>query len=528
MQPIVTRTPIQPTMNTSSLREILRVALPPGSVLLTPPEGSHQHVAHAVSLRATPPAFPQLRGGEIALINVAQARLLDERLTLPTIVRRLADVPVAAIAVLGPVDDAALQVALDEAIALIHLPDECDLRSVERDIQRLLVDPDVQIERRAAQLYSELTLHLAADDGAEGIVRLTAERTGSAIGFLSAEGEVRIARGPRSLRAIFSALHWPPPALQTLTDVDVRSYPVGSPPQRLGYLAIAAPALDHWDELAAQQAAAALTLEAAKQQAVQAAEARIRGDILRTILSGTIADPALLHQQAVELGYDLRSPHIALVIAPADGSAAAQVHEWLQRLLTRLRISAPNLLRDDLIICFCPSDETLTQPTSLLQTLSADSPITAGLSTLASSVAHWPRAYDEAEQSLLLGRQLFGAGTFTAFSDLGVYRLLLELRGSSELRGFYLQTLGALVEHDRVNGGEMLHTLEGYFNALGNLHQAADALHIHRNTLIYRLRRITEISGLSLKRAEDVLALQVAIKAHRILTMKDEGRGAEG
>lgn len=528
MQPIVARAPIQPTMNTSTLREILRVALPPGSALLTPVDGAQQHVAHAVSLRATPPAFPQLRGGEIALINVAQARLLDERLTLPTIVRRLADVPVAAIAVLGPVDDAALQVALEAGVALVQLPDECDLRAVERDIQRLLVDPDVQIERRAAQLYSELTLHLAGDDGAEGIVRLTAERTGSAVAFLSADGEVRMARGPRALRAAFGALHWPPPPLQTLTGIDVRAFPIGLPAQRLGFLAIAAPALDRWDDLAAQQAAAALGLEVAKQQAVHAAEARIRGDILRTILSGTIADPALLHQQAVELGYDLRSPHVALVIASADQTGATQVHEWLQRLLTRLRISAPNLLRDDLIICFCPGDETLTQPTALLDALAAEKPIAAGLSTLVGSVTHWPRAYDEAEQSLLLGRQLFGPRSFTSFSDLGVYRLLLELRGSSELHGFYLQTLGALAEHDRVNGGELLHTLEGYFNALGNLHQAAESLHIHRNTLIYRLRRITEISGLSLKRAEDVLALQVAIKAHRILMMKSEGRGAGG
>jgi PucR family transcriptional regulator, purine catabolism regulatory protein len=120
----------------------------------------------------------------------------------------------------------------------------------------------------------------------------------------------------------------------------------------------------------------------------------------------------------------------------------------------------------------------------------------------------------------MLGRQLFGPRSFTSFSDLGVYRLLLELRESSELQSFYHETLGALIEHDRSNSGELLHTLDGYFAALGNLHQAADLLHIHRNTLIYRLRRIGEISGLNLKRAEDALALQIALKAHRILMVK--------
>lgn len=504
----------------TTVRDLLRLALPPGSALVTSNDGLFQHISHAVSLRATLPAFPQLRGGEIALISVAQARLLDERLTLPTIVRRLADVPVAAIAVMGEVDEDALSVATSADLPLLRLPDGSDLREIERDIQRLILDADFQIERRAAQLYSELTQHVAADDGAEGIIRLTAERTGCGVAFLSADGEVRIQRGPRQLRAVFSGVQSPVVATQMLTDMLVKTFPIGLPSLRLGYVALAAATIDRWDELAAQQASAALAIELAKQQAIQAAEARIRGDVLRSILSGTIVDPASLQQQAADLGYDLLRPHVALLIAPADAAiSAAQLQERLRRVLLRQQLAAPTLLREDLIICFCPSDEQLTQPYALLHMLAGDTPIIAGLSTIASTVVHWTRAYDEAEQTLLLGRQLFGPRSFTAFSDLGVYRLLLELRSSSELRSFYHQTLSALAEHDRANGGELLHTLDGYFAALGNLHQAAEQLHIHRNTLIYRLRRITEISGLSLKRAEDVLALQIALKAHRILTM---------
>jgi purine catabolism regulator len=504
----------------TTVRDLLRLALPPGSALVTSIDGLSQHISHAVSLRATLPAFPQLRGGEIALISVTQARLLDERLTLPTIVRRLAEVPVAAIAVLGDVDDDALNVATAADLPLLRLPDGCDLREIERDIQRLVLDPDLQIERRAAQLYSELTRHVAADDGAEGIIRLTAERTGCGVAFLSADGEVRLQRGPRQLRAIFSAIQTPIAPTQTIGDMLVKSFPIGLPSLRLGYVALAATTLDHWDELAAQQATDALAIELAKQQAIQAAEARIRGDVLRSILSGTIVDPASLQQQAADLGYDLQRPHVALLIAPADSSVSAgQIQERLRRVLLRQQLAAPSLLREDLIICLCPSDEQLSQPYALLHALANDTPIIAGLSTIAATAVHWTRAYDEAEQALLLGRQLFGSRSFTAFSDLGVYRLLLELRTSSELRSFYHQTLGALAEHDRANGGELLHTLDGYFAALGNLHQAAEQLHIHRNTLIYRLRRITEISGLSLKRAEDVLALQIALKAHRILMM---------
>ncbi len=505
----------------TTIRDLLRLALPPGSTLLTPDDGLAQIIASTASLRATLPAFPQLRGGEIALISIEHALQLDPRLTLPSMIRRLADVPVAAIAVVGQVDEPALAEATTAGLPLLRLPDDADLRLVEREIQRLLLDPDVQLERRAAQLYSELTQQVATLGGVEAIIRLTAERTGAAVGFFNAEGVLRLQRGPHHLRAALASLHPPVPAARQLADVQIRAFPIGQPLLGLGSVVIAAYTLDRWDELAATQAAAALALELAKQQAVQQAEARVRGDVLRTILSGTLADPASLHQQAAELGYDLQQPHVALVIASADRrTEIARIHEWLRRLLLRQQLAAPMLARDDLIVCFCPSDETQTQPYTLLQRLAEQTPISAGLSTIAATAAQWPRAYDEAEQALWLGQQLFGPGAFTAWGDLGVYRLLLELRGSAELRGFYHQTLGALAEHDRNNGGELIRTLEGYFNALGNLHQAADALHIHRNTLIYRLRRITEISGLSLKRAEDVLALQIGLKIHRILMMK--------
>lgn len=507
-------------MNTATIRDLLRLALPPGSSLLTSHDGLQRHVTSAVSLRATLPAFPQLRGGEIALISVAQAKLLDERLTLPTIVRRLADVPVGAIAVAGGVNDDAWQIAEAADLPLLNLPEPSDLRLIEREIQRLLLDPDLQIERRAAQLYNELTQHVATESGAEAIVRLTAERTSCAVALLSPEGEVRIQRGPRHFRAGFAHLQPPLPPTLHVGDLALHTLPIGIPGSRLGFVAIAASILDRWDELAATQASAALGLELAKQQAIQAAEARVRGDVLRTILSGTIADPIALQQHAAEFGYDLQRPHVGLLIAAADNATpTAHVHDHLRRVVMRQQLGAPTLLREDMLVCFCPSDEQLNEPYALLKALALDLPIAAGISTLVGNVAHWPRAVDEAEQALLLGQQLFGPHSVTAFSDLGVYRLLLEARSSAELRSFYHQTLGALVEHDRANGGELLHTLDGYFGALGNLHQAADMLHIHRNTLIYRLRRITEISGLSLKRAEDVLALQIALKAHRILQM---------
>ena len=100
--------------------------------------------------------------------------------------------------------------------------------------------------------------------------------------------------------------------------------------------------------------------------------------------------------------------------------------------------------------------------------------------------------------------------------------LALLLRESPELWDFYRTTLAALTDYDRKQHAELLKTLEAFFANLGNLARAAEALHVHRNTLLYRLERITEISGLNLDDSEERLALWLALKAHRVLQTLDE------
>jgi len=52
--------------------------------------------------------------------------------------------------------------------------------------------------------------------------------------------------------------------------------------------------------------------------------------------------------------------------------------------------------------------------------------------------------------------------------------------------------------------------------------ETAEALFIHRNTLQYRMDRIAEIASIDLDNPETRLALQLAIKAHRLLNAKME------
>jgi purine catabolism regulator len=74
------------------------------------------------------------------------------------------------------------------------------------------------------------------------------------------------------------------------------------------------------------------------------------------------------------------------------------------------------------------------------------------------------------------------------------------------------------VEYDRRTGQDWIKTLEAFFACNGNLSQTAMRLQLHRNALLYRIRRIEAIGGIDLEDPECRLSLQVALKARRLLT----------
>ena len=74
-----------------------------------------------------------------------------------------------------------------------------------------------------------------------------------------------------------------------------------------------------------------------------------------------------------------------------------------------------------------------------------------------------------------------------------MYRLLLPLAGTPELRAFADQALGNLLHDAPADKADTCSARCGrYFESNGNVAHTAKALFIHRNTLLYRLDRIRQ------------------------------------
>lgn len=83
-------------------------------------------------------------------------------------------------------------------------------------------------------------------------------------------------------------------------------------------------------------------------------------------------------------------------------------------------------------------------------------------------------------------------GSITVYDDVALFALMST--DSERARWFVHDELGPLAAPDRA-GADLRATLLAYLDHGGSLIKAAEALHVHRNTVVYRLRRAEEALG---------------------------------
>jgi purine catabolism regulator len=148
--------------------------------------------------------------------------------------------------------------------------------------------------------------------------------------------------------------------------------------------------------------------------------------------------------------------------------------------------------------------------------------VAVGSGQVRSGLVGIQQSHQEAKHALTMGRRLAGVGRLTRFEDLGVYRLIFSTEQHPELRAFHDEALNSLMEYDRAHSGDLIRTLKAFFDAKCGPKEAAGMLDVHRNTVLYRLERIREITGLDLDDADVRLRLHLALCIHLALFNKGE------
>lgn len=537
-----------PSKSSASVRNILTLLTSRDAQLVAGAGGLERRVTWASRMRARLPAFDSLQGGELALLTLSQLRRLDE--TLPHLLKTLHKTGVAAVGVaaqsIDTLGEESIGLADQLHLPLILLPANVLFEEIEREVITFVVSFRSEIERKATEISHQLMQLSVQGVGMKGVCEHLANSRSKWVVMQDAQQQIRFQATPTQSDTLLLAAPLTDEVLrqQSLTRV---VEPILIRHEIVGYISLIGyeDDFDYLERIILGQVAPILALEFARERERSEVEGRYLAEAFTDVLHGHYQQPEEMLARARILGYDLTPPQVVVVfeISPSEPeqSPSSNFGQWSRRVRDELlRVWSTGWILTDArrVIALLPMVEPPDGAESgqdheksvisrlervharLLQNKSSNSgsslSYSCGIGRVAKNLQGIPQTFREAQQALEIGRRLFGEGKLHSFARLGIYRLLFYLDGHEELLSFYQETLGPLLQHDNRNDGTLIETLEGFFQCNGNLSETARMMHLHRNSLLYRLSRIEEILGHTLEDAELRLSLQIALKIHHL------------
>ncbi|MCT4632617.1 MAG: helix-turn-helix domain-containing protein [Firmicutes bacterium] len=136
---------------------------------------------------------------------------------------------------------------------------------------------------------------------------------------------------------------------------------------------------------------------------------------------------------------------------------------------------------------------------------------TIGVSNIFSANNSFKESFVNAQIALDIGKKKNINEQINFFDNLQIKKLLLNTP-QSELKKFVDSTLGPLINSKKSSDNDFFVTLETYVKSGYNWSESKDILHIHGNTLTYRVKRIQTILGLNLSDYHDRLKVELALE----------------
>jgi sugar diacid utilization regulator len=274
--------------------------------------------------------------------------------------------------------------------------------------------------------------------------------------------------------------------------------------------------------------------EAAKSQLVQLQmktrkEEKSYHDFFWQLLTGHLKSDEMIREKAKQLGVQLPE-RFHVTVLQFDTDITEKLHQQIRYTLettpfARIALHAVTDAQLVLLAAAPPpsvgNEEEKRNPLfrmiRQMKQRFGISPVESGSGMIYGDYAMVERSCQEALTLLQIKRR-FPEETKSAFyyPDLGYYRYLPHILREKQLHRIENPALQKLRKYDREHNSDLLQTLEVFLHNDSNVKVAADLLHVHINTLTYRLKRIAEIGGIDLSNMDQKVTLYLDLKAEKM------------
>lgn len=277
-----------------------------------------------------------------------------------------------------------------------------------------------------------------------------------------------------------------------------------------------------------------------RESAIQETELRLRDDFVWSLAKGEIDSWDKVLSRAKTLNLNVTRPYVCILGLPENLKPLYDKHkavqtpfdQWSQSIIRTMEeqlADAGRAIQRQTMITFHEDrfiiylevplnqvNETvklyLDRVDARLGDLLPELIVSWGIGENHAGIKTFQESYNDARIALQIGTKQKGPGHRSTYANTEIYRALLSLAQNPDTQQMTLSTLGALIDYDQQRGLDLLNTLVVYIRNQGNVSQTSRVLSLHRQSLLYRLKKIESITGRSLEDPDDLFLLDLSIK----------------
>ncbi|WP_152657933.1 PucR family transcriptional regulator [Oceanobacillus sp. CFH 90083] len=287
-----------------------------------------------------------------------------------------------------------------------------------------------------------------------------------------------------------------------------------------------------------EHAATTIALWLSKKNAVEATENKLRSDFVEELAKGRFRNAEEASLRASPLGYAVQRSYVCIIAQPEKlqeiyehrNKALGSYKPWERAMLRYLEeelVYAAQALKQEAMIThieeafliylhiehqtdYQHATDFLDLVDRRLKHFFPEVTLRWGISGRVQTFADFHKTYIEAKQAVHIGEKKGNQRTW--YEEAVLERILLQLPDIPEigmLRENILDPLLAYQEERKIN---LIETFIAYQQYRGNVSKTAKHLSLHRQSLLYRLRKIEALTGLSLHDSNHLFLLELSMK----------------
>jgi len=223
------------------------------------------------------------------------------------------------------------------------------------------------------------------------------------------------------------------------------------------------------------------------------------------------------------LGYNLKETFYILAIPPVSHSFSDLKLEVILEHLKQIFGGSIYVIYEDTIVFLISRamDQNLSEyEISQLSGYLSANRLKAGISNFFQHLEDTRRFYQQAIDSVHLGLKLKDSAPIYYYSDYYLYQMLeIYEKEDSKIRFLIHPGLMKLYLYDQEKNTDFMITLIEYLKQPGQPAKIAENLHVHKNTLLYRMGKIKEITNCDFIEGEDFMNFNFSVRIMRYLQM---------